>query len=594
MEEELIERIPDTVLDGDYVDGQKVYHTDMNQIIDVLKEGVNANFKDIQYFENKDAEGGFDGATFIPSVDTDGNISWSNNKGLENPETRNIKGPIGPEGPKGEQGIQGPQGEQGIQGLKGDQGERGPQGIQGEQGEQGIQGPRGERGPQGIQGEQGPVGPQGPKGDTGEKGDKGDTGEQGPQGIQGPKGEKGDIGLSNTLTIGVVSKGDEASANITGDSPNQILNLVLPKGDKGDQGPKGEDGKGVNILGSYNSLEELQAEHPTGNVGDAYLINGSLYVWSETERIWKNVGLIQGPQGERGPQGIQGPRGEQGPQGIQGEQGPKGDTGKAFEYSDFTPEQLEALTGPQGPKGDQGEQGPKGDQGEPGPQGLRGFQGERGPQGIQGEQGPQGIQGPKGDQGEQGPKGEATQQCYIGNVEPVDPDVDVWINPDENENIVEADPTVPSHVKDIKSTDITKWNKAVSDIGDLSALNTTDKTNIVNAINELVVERGNNANGYYEKYSDGTMKCWGRIARNINATGNLGNVYYTKTEDGIPEFDYPQTFISIPTLTVMTEGVIWPGVYQNQVSKFLITVYSIVERSNFPIRVNYIAIGRWK
>lgn len=40
-------------------------------------------------------------------------------------------------------------------------------------------------------------------------------------------------GEPNTLTIGEVTKGDEAEASITGESPNQTLNLVLPKGDKG-------------------------------------------------------------------------------------------------------------------------------------------------------------------------------------------------------------------------------------------------------------------------------------------------------------------------------------------------------------------------
>ena len=37
-----------------------------------------------------------------------------------------------------------------------------------------------------------------------------------------------------------------------------------------------------------------------------------------------------------------------GPQGPEGPQGPKGNTGDAFTYDMFTPEQLEALTGPQG------------------------------------------------------------------------------------------------------------------------------------------------------------------------------------------------------------------------------------------------------
>ena len=36
--------------------------------------------------------GEFDGATFTPSVDDDGNLSWTNDKGKANPATKNIKG----------------------------------------------------------------------------------------------------------------------------------------------------------------------------------------------------------------------------------------------------------------------------------------------------------------------------------------------------------------------------------------------------------------------------------------------------------------------------------------------------------------------
>ena len=38
------------------------------------------------------------GATFFPYVSTNGVISWTNDKGLENPEPRNIKGPKGDDG----------------------------------------------------------------------------------------------------------------------------------------------------------------------------------------------------------------------------------------------------------------------------------------------------------------------------------------------------------------------------------------------------------------------------------------------------------------------------------------------------------------
>ena len=79
------------------------------------------------------------------------------------------------------------------------------------------------------------------------KGDKGETGETGQTGATGP---------ANTLTIGTVSKGENASATITGTSPNQVLNLVLPKGDKGDTGEAGPQGNpGANGTNGTNGQD---------------------------------------------------------------------------------------------------------------------------------------------------------------------------------------------------------------------------------------------------------------------------------------------------------------------------------------------------
>lgn len=92
----------------------------------------------------------------------------------------------------------------------------------------------------------------------------------------------------------------------------------------GAKGETGKDGTSVTILGSYDTLEELKAEHPTGNIGDAYIMAGDLYVWVENINDWDNVGTIQGPQGE---QGIQGEKGDKGDTGETGAQGPAGETG---------------------------------------------------------------------------------------------------------------------------------------------------------------------------------------------------------------------------------------------------------------------------
>jgi hypothetical protein len=56
----------------------------------------------------KDGADGDDGATFTPSVDSAGNLSWTNNKGLANPPTVNIKGPKGDTGEGGEDVVNTP------------------------------------------------------------------------------------------------------------------------------------------------------------------------------------------------------------------------------------------------------------------------------------------------------------------------------------------------------------------------------------------------------------------------------------------------------------------------------------------------------
>lgn len=62
------------------------------------------------------------GITFTPVVDSRGNISWSNDGGLENPQTVNITGPQGDTGAKGDTGPRGEKGEAGDAGPKGDKG----------------------------------------------------------------------------------------------------------------------------------------------------------------------------------------------------------------------------------------------------------------------------------------------------------------------------------------------------------------------------------------------------------------------------------------------------------------------------------------
>lgn len=199
---------------------------------------------------------------FIPSVDADGVMTWTNKAGLTNPAPVNVKGERGEKGDAFKYtdftaaqlaNLKGPKGDIGLQGPKGDKGEQGT-GVT-------IKGRYDSLSaliaahPKGNEGDAYMVGVnlyawsgtewidcgniQGPKGD------KGDTGERGPQGLQGPKGNDGAVGTAATIKIGTVSTGSAGSAvSITnsGTTSEAILNFVIPKGDKGDQGQQGEQG----------------------------------------------------------------------------------------------------------------------------------------------------------------------------------------------------------------------------------------------------------------------------------------------------------------------------------------------------------------
>lgn len=72
--------------------------------------------------QGEQGDAGVRGITFTPVVDSRGNISWSNDGGLENPQTVNITGPQGDTGAKGDTG---PRGDTGAKGDTGPQGEKG-------------------------------------------------------------------------------------------------------------------------------------------------------------------------------------------------------------------------------------------------------------------------------------------------------------------------------------------------------------------------------------------------------------------------------------------------------------------------------------
>ena len=110
-----------------------------------------------------------------------------------------------------------------------------------------------------------------------------------PRGIDGIIGGPGP---SNVLEIGTVVEGGSAAATITGTSPSQILNLVLPQGPEGPVGPVGPQGPTTLAIGTTT----------TGEAGTNASVTNT---GTSTDAIFSFT-IPRGDKGDKGDQGEQG------------------------------------------------------------------------------------------------------------------------------------------------------------------------------------------------------------------------------------------------------------------------------------------------
>ena len=230
----------------------------------------------------------------------------------------NLGIPQGKQGATGPQGIQGQPGPQGPQGIPGETGATGPQGPAGPyfspamskdgwlswQNNGGLSnpepvnlmGPQGAPGQTGNPGPQGEPGPTGPPGPQGEKGETGETGPQGPQGIQGPigaTGPQGNPGATPTITAGTVTTldpGQEATAEITGETPNLVLSLGIPQGQPGKDGTEWTEQELLE-----KNISDYYAMRRTGKVYQTRFWKFAANPTSAGEKLLDNAGLVFEP-----------------------------------------------------------------------------------------------------------------------------------------------------------------------------------------------------------------------------------------------------------------------------------------------------------
>lgn len=139
-----------------------------------------------------------------------------------------------------------------------------------------------------------------------------------------------------------------------------------------DSGMTGPIGKEVHVDSLKRLVQDVMRQNSLGLLDDKFLSKVQTDLKSyvqDNDELFKgdkgdkgDVGE-QGPKGDKGeigPQGVQGPPGKDGingvdgidgKPGIDGKDGADGAKGEPFRYDDFTPEQLEALRGPQGVPG---------------------------------------------------------------------------------------------------------------------------------------------------------------------------------------------------------------------------------------------------
>lgn len=104
---------------------------------------------------------------------------------------------------------------------------------------------------------------------------------------------------------------------------------------------------------------------------------------------------------------------------------------------------------------------------------------------------------------------------------------------------------------------------------------------------------GSNENGNYIKYANGIMICYGIKNSTLNITNGYEGDYYTDTE----VITFPIQFVAQPSISTSIwndSSLIGFNISAYTNSYFQGYVWKSQAKSNVPINLHYIAIGRWK
>ena len=109
--------------------------------------------------------------------------------------------------------------------------------------------------------------------------------------LKGEQGDKGTVGAHFTPSVS-----DDGVLSWTN---NGGLGNPQPVNIRGPQGVQGEQGRGLTILGYYDTLAILQSSVLAPNGGDAYGVGTTppyeIYIWDAVNGQWKPNGKLSGP-----------------------------------------------------------------------------------------------------------------------------------------------------------------------------------------------------------------------------------------------------------------------------------------------------------
>lgn len=163
----------------------------------------------------------------------------------------------------------------------------------------------------------------------------------------------------------------------------------------------------------------------------------------------------------------------------------------------------------------------------------------------------------------------------------------------ENSQIPDVNKVNASDMNDIKAT----VNANDDKVGELSNLTTPTTSSIVGAINS-VVSSGNNTNGNYVKYADGTMICYGGKSGDATWSDYWG--FCKRSPDNVNNaiaLTFPQTFTSTPTvqLTGAQDGsIIAVSVVATSTTTLKVVAFKPSNNSTTNYKFTWLAIGKWK